>query len=203
MGCSRRGAQIRHRRSQWVALPPRVTACKQLPLRVGLVAGGPADWHKTADARPAKAARTPGSAPARAPAPRRQPPLRRRSYRSTYRIARAGNSHRKNDPPLARPGNRKHSTFPDLAIHDRPGQRLSAQSRAGPCRGDGNGSLRSSREELVARTRSGVLARVPAGGCPPCWRMFCPALIFSCASCSRISPRRGLFAVAGSTSPRV
>ena len=29
---------------------------------------------------------------------------------------------------------------------------------------DGNRSLRSSREELVARTRSGVLARVPAGG---------------------------------------
>ena len=68
---------------------------------------------------------------------------------------------------------------------------------------DGNRSLRSSREELVARTRSGVLARVPAGGWPPCWRLFCPALIFSCASCSRISPRRGLFAVAGSTSPRV
>jgi hypothetical protein len=48
-----------------------------------------------------------------------------------------------------------------------------------------------------------VLARVPAGGWPPCWRLFCPALIFSWASCSRISPRRGLFAVAGSTSPRV
>ena len=38
--------------------------------------------------------------------------------------------------------------FPDLAIHDRPGQRLSAQSRAVSWCDDGNRSLRSSREEL-------------------------------------------------------
>ena len=48
--------------------------------------------------------------------------------------------------------------LPDLAIHDRPGQRLSAQSSQEPCLwcGDGNRSLRSSREELVAHPLRGA-----------------------------------------------
>jgi len=39
--------------------------------------------------------------------------------------------------------------------------------------------------------RSGVLARVLACGWSPCWRLFCPVLIFSCVSCSRITPGPG------------
>jgi hypothetical protein len=42
----------------------------------------------------------------------------------------------------------------------------------------GTGHSGAAAKNWVARTRSGVLARVPAGGWPPCWRLFCPALIF-------------------------